>query len=100
MQLYVRDPVATVTRPVLELKSFVRLELDAGRSREPSRFAFPSGSWASTIARSHTSSSRARSTSSSAPRPTTSSLRGRRRCVAEPAGTPPEKAFDGVVSVD
>jgi beta-glucosidase len=33
VQLYVRDPVATITRPVLELKSFVRLELAAGESR-------------------------------------------------------------------
>ncbi len=31
VQLYVRDPQASVTRPVLELKSFVRVELDAGR---------------------------------------------------------------------
>ena len=28
VQLYVRDPVATITRPVLELKSFVRIELE------------------------------------------------------------------------
>jgi beta-glucosidase len=33
VQLYVRDPVATITRPVLELKSFVRLELGAGEAR-------------------------------------------------------------------
>lgn len=32
VQLYVRDPRATVTRPVLELKSFRRLELAAGAS--------------------------------------------------------------------
>ncbi len=32
VQLYVRDPVATITRPVLELKSFVRVELAAGES--------------------------------------------------------------------
>jgi beta-xylosidase len=29
VQLYVRDPVASITRPVLELKSFVRVELAA-----------------------------------------------------------------------
>jgi beta-glucosidase len=33
VQLYVRDPVASVTRPVLELASFVRLELGPGESR-------------------------------------------------------------------
>jgi beta-glucosidase len=33
VQLYVRDPYATVTRPVLELKSFVRVELPSGGSR-------------------------------------------------------------------
>jgi beta-glucosidase len=33
VQLYVRDPHATVTRPVLELKSFARVELDPGGTR-------------------------------------------------------------------
>ncbi len=33
VQLYVRDPHASVTRPVLELKGFVRLELSGGTSR-------------------------------------------------------------------
>jgi beta-glucosidase len=33
VQLYVRDPVASVTRPVLELKSFVRVELEPGDTR-------------------------------------------------------------------
>jgi beta-glucosidase len=33
VQLYVRDPAASVTRPVLELKGFVRVELAAGESR-------------------------------------------------------------------
>ncbi len=33
IQLYVRDPIATVTRPVLELKGFVRVRLAAGESR-------------------------------------------------------------------
>jgi beta-glucosidase len=32
VQLYVRDPAASVTRPVLELKAFVRLALDPGAS--------------------------------------------------------------------
>jgi beta-glucosidase len=33
VQLYVRDPRASVTRPVLELKSFARVELEAGESK-------------------------------------------------------------------
>jgi beta-glucosidase len=33
VQLYVRDPLASVTRPVLELKGFVRVPLAAGESR-------------------------------------------------------------------
>jgi beta-glucosidase len=33
VQLYVRDPHASVTRPVLELKAFVRVELPAGETR-------------------------------------------------------------------
>ena len=33
VQLYIRDPVASVTRPVLELKAFARVEVPAGVSR-------------------------------------------------------------------
>jgi beta-glucosidase len=33
VQLYVRDPHASVTRPVLELKGFVRVALEPGQSR-------------------------------------------------------------------
>jgi beta-glucosidase len=33
VQLYVRDPQASVTRPVLELKSFLRIELEPGQSK-------------------------------------------------------------------
>jgi beta-glucosidase len=33
VQLYVRDPEASVTRPVLELKAFARVALDPGESR-------------------------------------------------------------------
>ena len=32
-QLYIRDPVASVTRPVLELKGFVRVDLESAQSR-------------------------------------------------------------------
>jgi len=33
VQLYVRDPQASVTRPVLELKGFARVEVEAGASK-------------------------------------------------------------------
>jgi len=42
VQLYVRDPAASVTRPVLELKSFVRVSLAPGESRTVT-FATPAG---------------------------------------------------------
>ena len=53
VQLYVRDPVASVARPVLELRGFKRLELGAGQRRRvtfsltPEQFAFwsPRGQW-------------------------------------------------------
>jgi beta-glucosidase len=33
VQLYVRDPQASITRPVLELKAFARVELEAGEAK-------------------------------------------------------------------
>ena len=42
VQLYVRDPVASVTRPVLELKGFARVSVPAGESRSV-RFEVPIG---------------------------------------------------------
>jgi beta-glucosidase len=39
-QLYVRDPVASITRPVLELKGFTRVELEPGARRRVT-FALP-----------------------------------------------------------
>ncbi|MEW2429344.1 fibronectin type III-like domain-contianing protein [Micromonospora sp. NPDC047644] len=42
MQLYVRDPQATITRPVLELKAFARVEAAAGQ-RVAVRFTLPTG---------------------------------------------------------
>jgi beta-glucosidase len=99
VQLYVRDPVATITRPVLELKSFVRLELGAGESRtvtfrvpagqlgfhdrslayvvEPGAFELFVGTSSDELVDAGTAT-----------------------VVEDPAGAPPEKAFDGAVSVD
>jgi beta-glucosidase len=52
VQLYVRDPVATVARPVLELRGFKRLELAAARASDhvqpharAVRFWSPRGQW-------------------------------------------------------
>ncbi|HET9862486.1 MAG TPA: glycoside hydrolase family 3 N-terminal domain-containing protein [Steroidobacteraceae bacterium] len=53
VQLYVRDPVASVARPVLELRGFKRVELGAGQRKRvtfsltPEQFAFwsPRGQW-------------------------------------------------------
>ena len=42
VQLYVRDPVASVTRPVLELKAFTRITVPPGESRTV-RFQVPVG---------------------------------------------------------
>ena len=73
VQLYIRDPQASITRPVLELKSFVRVALDAGRVEADH---IPTCRWrssASTTASSRTSSSRACSTSSSGDPPPTCS---------------------------
>ena len=39
-QLYVRDPVASITRPVLELKGFARVDLEPGERRRVT-FAVP-----------------------------------------------------------
>jgi len=53
VQLYVRDPVASIARPVLELRGFKRLELGAGQRKRVTfsltseQFAFwsPRGQW-------------------------------------------------------
>jgi len=53
VQLYVRDPVASIARPVLELRGFKRVELGAGQRKRitfsltPEQFAFwgPKGQW-------------------------------------------------------
>ncbi len=53
VQLYVRDPVASIARPVLELRGFKRLELAAGTRKRvtfsltPEQLAFwsPRGQW-------------------------------------------------------
>ncbi|GGO30002.1 beta-glucosidase [Microbispora rosea subsp. aerata] len=42
VQLYIRDPQATVTRPVLELKNFARVRAEPGR-RMAVRFRLPTG---------------------------------------------------------
>jgi beta-glucosidase len=98
VQLYVRDPVASVTRPVLELKAFARVELGPAESRtvtfetpvgqlgfhdrelayvvEPGRVeVFVGTSSADLVEVGHVS------------------------VAADPAGRPPDKAYDGSVIV-
>ncbi len=53
VQMYVRDPVASIARPVLELRGFKRIELGAGQRKRvtfsltPEQLAFwsPKGQW-------------------------------------------------------
>ncbi len=42
VQLYIRDMVGTVTRPVIELKAFQRVELEPGQSKNVTFHLFPS----------------------------------------------------------
>lgn len=99
VQLYVRDPVATVTRPVLELKSFARLSLAAGELRVVT-FHVPVGQLGF-HGRSLTYEVEPGAfelfvgTSSADLLPA-----GTVTVVADPGGKPPEKMFDGVVSID
>ncbi|HZQ81954.1 MAG TPA: glycoside hydrolase family 3 N-terminal domain-containing protein [Gaiellaceae bacterium] len=98
VQLYVRDPVATITRPVLELKSFVRVELAPGESRTV-RFSVPVGQ----LGFHDRSLAYAVEPGDFEFYVGTSSVdllgAGSATVVAEPAGSPPAKAFDGAVSV-
>ena len=98
VQLYVRDPVASVTRPVLELASFVRLSLAPGESRmvtfetpvgqlgfydrdlayvvEPGRLDVLVGTSSADLVEV-----------------------GSVEIAADPAGRPPDKVYDGTVTV-
>ncbi len=99
VQLYVRDPVATITRPVLELKSFVRLELAAGESKTVTfrvpvgQLGFHDRSLAYAVEPGIFDLFVGTSSDDLLPA-------GSATVLAEPAGAPPEKAFDGVVSID
>src|SRR5262249_38817333 len=97
VQLYVRDPVATVTRPVLELKSFVRLGLAPGESKTVT-FRVPVGQLGF----------HDRSLSYAIEPGAFELFVGTSSDALQAAGTatvladetPPEKAFDGTVSVE
>jgi beta-glucosidase len=98
VQLYVRDPQASLTRPVLELKGFQRVELAAGEARTLS-FTVPVGQLGfydrelayvvepGELEISVGTSSRDLSAVGSV-------VVG-----ADPSGAPVEKAFDGSVSI-
>lgn len=99
VQLYVRDPVATITRPVLELKSFVRLELAAGESRTVTfrvpvgQLGFHDRSLAYVVEPGVFELFVGTSSDDLVPAGTATVLAARDE-------SPPEKAFDGTVSID
>jgi beta-glucosidase len=98
VQLYVRDPAASVTRPVLELTSFVRVELAAGETRTVAfetpvgQLGFYDGQLAYVVEPGQldvfvgTSSADLVEVGSAT-------------VVADPAGRPPRKAYDGSVTI-
>jgi beta-glucosidase len=98
VQLYVRDPVASVTRPVLELKSFARVELAAGESRTVtfetpvSQLGFYDRDLTYTV---EPGAIDILVGTSSADLMGAGSV----TVVADPAGRPPDKSFDGSVTV-
>ena len=98
VQLYVRRPRASVTRPVLELKGFVRVSFRAGERRTV-RFDVPAGQLGfydrglqyvvePGVVEVHVGTSSAGLVQA-----------GSVRIVADPSGRPPVKAFDGSVTV-
>jgi beta-glucosidase len=98
VQLYVRDPVASTTRPVLELASFARLGLAPGEARTVT-FTTPVGQLGFHDRRLAYVVEAGRLDvfvgTSSADLVTAGSV----TVVADPAGRPPLKAFDGTVTV-
>ncbi len=99
VQLYVRDPRATVTRPVLELKSFLRVELAAGASRRVTfdvpvgQLGFHGRDLEYVVEPGLIEVFVGTSSADVVPA-------GSVTVVADPAGVPPEKAFDGWVTVE
>jgi beta-glucosidase len=98
VQLYVRDPVASVTRPVLELKSFVRVGLAAGESRTitfetpVSQLGFYDRALAYTVEPGQID---VLVGTSSADLMEVGSV----TVASDPAGRPPDKAYDGSVTI-
>jgi beta-glucosidase len=98
-QLYVRDPQASVTRPVLELKSFVRVELAAGASRQITfdvpvgQLGFHGRDLEYVVEPGLVELFVGTSSANVVPA-------GSATIVADPAGGPPEKAFNGWVTVE
>ncbi|HEY8545814.1 MAG TPA: glycoside hydrolase family 3 N-terminal domain-containing protein, partial [Acidimicrobiales bacterium] len=98
VQLYVRDPVASVTRPVLELAGFARVALAPGEARTVT-FTTPVGQLgfhdrrlAYVVEPGELEVLVGTSSAELVPA-------GSVTVVADPAGRPPEKAFDGTVAV-
>jgi beta-glucosidase len=99
VQLYVRDPLATLTRPVLELKGFARVELAPGESKLLT-FELPAGqvgfhdSTLRYVVEPGTIDVLVGTSSENL------AVAGCFTVLAESAGVPSLKAFDGAVHVD
>jgi beta-glucosidase len=98
VQLYARRSRASVTRPVLELKGFARVELEPGERRTVT-FEVPAGQlgfYDRLLAFVVEPGEVELLVGTSAAEPL---LAGAVRIVPDPSGAPPVKAFDGSVSV-
>jgi beta-glucosidase len=98
VQLYVRDPAASVTRPVLELKAFVRVELLAGESRTIA-FETPVGQLGFYDRRLAYTVEPGRIDVFIGTSSADLSEVGSVTITADPAGRPPDKRFDGSVTI-
>ena len=98
VQLYVRDPVASVTRPVLELKSFVRVGLATGESRTVT-FETPVGQLGFYDRGLRYTVEHGRIDVLVGTSAADLVEAGRVTVTADPAGRPPGKAYDGSVTI-
>jgi beta-glucosidase len=99
VQVYIRDPVSSVTRPVLELKDFVRVDVPAGQTRQVT-FRLPAGGFGffdrslDYVVEEGEIEILVGTSSASA------STVGTVTVVPDPSGSPARKAFEGSTQVD
>jgi beta-glucosidase len=98
VQLYVRDPVASATRPVLELASFARVGLAPGEARTVT-FTTPVGQLGFHDRRLAYVVEPGQLDLFVGPSSAELVAAGSITVVADPAGRPPRKAFDGTVTI-